>query len=117
MNNKIRKTYGNTDTNPARENVRDLEVWGNGDTFKLICKASSEKEGWMKSTKAMEIPGVGCVVQVTTQQANNVAEALTFVPGIAINEIYDEELGKVTDRELVDVKYKKTSHYGKKKVF
>ena len=43
----------------------------------------------MKSTKAMEIPSVGCVVQVTTHQRNHdgtnaVAEALVFVPGARI---------------------------------
>ena len=43
----------------------------------------------MKSSKAMEVSGVGCVVQVTTQQRNPdgsyaVAEALTFVPGVTI---------------------------------
>ena len=32
----------------------------------------------------MEIEGVGCVVQVTTQQNENVAEALTFVPNVKI---------------------------------
>lgn len=46
----------------------------------------------MKSTKAMEIIGVGCVVQVTTQQRNPgelggtyvMAEAITFVPGVKV---------------------------------
>ena len=38
----------------------------------------------MKSAKAMEIDGVGCVVQVTTQQGSNVAEALVFVPNATI---------------------------------
>ena len=51
-----------------------------------LLKASSEAEGWMKSTKAMEIEGVGCVIQVTTQQGNNVAEALTFVPNVCVKE-------------------------------
>lgn len=64
--------------------VSDIKVVGNGDTFRLLCKASSASQGWMKSAKAMEIPGVGCVVQVTTQQGVNVAEALTFVPGVKI---------------------------------
>ena len=46
------------------------------------------KEGWMKSTKAMET-GDGCVVQVTTQQRNPdgsyaIAEALVFVPDTEI---------------------------------
>jgi hypothetical protein len=83
------KTLGNTDVNKAKTNVPDLRVFGDGDMFKLLCKASSESEGWMKSTKAMEIPGVGCVVQVTTQQRNPdgsyaIAEALTFVPGVRV---------------------------------
>ena len=91
------KTLGNTDVNGARKNVSDLQVFGNGDMFQLLCKASSQQEGWMKSTKAMEIAGVGCVVQVTTQQRNPdgsyaVAEALTFVPDVeVINVDYDEE--------------------------
>ena len=83
------KTLHNSDISGARQNVKDIQIVGNGDTFQLICKASSQAEGWMKSTKAMEIKGVGCVVQVTTQQRNpdgtySVAEALTFVPGVKI---------------------------------
>lgn len=81
------KTLHNSTVSGARKNVSDLQVFGDGDTFKLICKASSEAEGWMKSTKAMQIDGAGCVVQVTTQQGNNIAEALTFVPGVKIVEI------------------------------
>ncbi len=93
------KTLGNTCTNGTRENVRDVVFWGNGDTFKLISKASSKAEGWMKSTKAMEIVGAGCVVQVTTQQGDNVAEALTFVPNVHIEtEAVD---GKVSSRKLI----------------
>jgi hypothetical protein len=77
-------------------------VVGNGDMFRLLCKASSQKEGWMKSTKAMEVPG-GCVVQVTTQQKNldgsyAVAEALTYVPGVKITD--DSNSG----RKLVAIK-------------
>ena len=85
------KTLHNTDVNGAQKNVPDITVFGNGDMFKLLSKASSEREGWMKSTKAMAIPGVGCVVQVTTQQRNpdgsySLAEAVTFVPGVTIVE-------------------------------
>lgn len=64
------KTLHNSDISGARQNVKDIKIVGNGDMFRLLCKASSEEEGWMKSTKAMEIPHVGCVVQVTTQQRN-----------------------------------------------
>jgi len=80
----MEKSLGNTDVNGARKNVKDIVVYGNGDQFKLLCKASSKAEGWMKSTKAMEIEGVGCVVQVTTQQNEHVAEAVCFVPGVKI---------------------------------
>jgi len=83
----MNKTLENSTVSGARKNVADINIFGNGDTFKLICKASSKAEGWMKSTKAMHIDGVGCVVQVTTQQGDNVAEALTFVPGVAIEVI------------------------------
>ena len=81
------KTLHNSTVSGARQNVQDIIVFGDGDTFKLICKASSKEEGWMKSTKAMQIEGVGCVVQVTTQQGDNVSEALTFVPNVRIELI------------------------------
>lgn len=85
------KSLHNTDVNGASKNVADLTTFGNGDTFRLIAKASSEAEGWMKSTKAMQIDGAGCVVQVTTQQRNpdgsySIAEALTYVWGVEIEE-------------------------------
>ena len=102
------KTLGNTDTNGATKNVKDIKFFGNGDLFQLISKASSENEGWMKSTKAMDV-GVGCVVQVTTQQRNpdgsySVAEALTFVPGVEIRLDYEESIdnsGKLIGRTIV----------------
>ena len=96
------KTYKNSDVSGAHDNVRDLCVVGDGDMFKLLCKAYSEKEGWMKSTKAMEIPHVGCVVQVTTQQGTHVAEALTFVPGVCI--VDDIDNGNL--RKLALLKFK-----------
>ena len=92
----MEKTLHNSDVSGARKNVPDIKVVGNGDMFRLLCKASSEKEGWMKSTKAMQVVG-GCVVQVTTQQFNingsySVAEALTYVPGVKIAD--DENNGR-----------------------
>ena len=76
----------------------------------------------------MEIPGVGCVIQVTTQQLNNsgtikqsydsegiyqnpdykgdweikssvIAEAVTFVPGVMIEETKED--GKIMSRIIV----------------
>ena len=100
----MEKTLGNTDSNGTKKNVKDVVFWGDGDMFKLLCKASSEAEGWMKSTKAMETLH-GCVVQVTTQQKNidstySIAEAVTFVPGVKIEEKKDSD-GKVVSRFLL----------------
>lgn len=86
------KTLNNSTVKQAKNQVGDLEVVGNGNMFRLLCKASSAAEGWMKSTKAMEIPGLGCLVQVTTQQGDQVAEALAFVPGVCI--VADENGGR-----------------------
>lgn len=102
-----KKTLHNSDDSPSTENVPDQERYGDCDRFKLLCKASSESEGWMKSTKVMAVyeadsrsPGrvLGCLVQVTTQQRNPdgsyaVAEALTFVPGAPLRsfDFPDEE--------------------------
>lgn len=83
------KTLDNTNVKEVKEKVSDVKVFGNGDLFRLISKASSKKEGWMKSTKAMQIPAVGCVIQVTTQQGDNVSEALCFVPDVRID--YDND--------------------------
>ena len=97
------KTLGNTDANGASKNVKDIKFWGDGDTFKLISKASSESEGWFKSTKAMHA-GIDVVVQVTTQQKNPdgsyaVAEALTTVQNARIVELTED--GKVVKRKIV----------------
>lgn len=98
------KTLNNSSINQAKNQVRDIEVFGDGDLFKLVSKASSKEEGWMKSTKAMEIDGCGVVVQVTTQQRNEdgsyaVAEALTFVPGACITG--DRDKRKIEDVDQV----------------
>jgi len=81
---KILKELHNTNVAEVLVNVPDVKITGNGDMFQLLCKASSKEQGWMKSCKAMEIENIGCVVQVTTQQGEQVAEALTFVPGVRI---------------------------------
>jgi hypothetical protein len=82
---KMDKSLDITNVAVAKEKINDIKVYGNGDLFQLISKASSKEQRWMKSTKAMEINGVGCVIQVTTQQGDNVAEALTFVPNVRIS--------------------------------
>ena len=85
------KTVNVVNSDDVRRKVSDVEIFGNPDTFQLICKASSKNEGWMKSTKAMEIPGRGCIIQVSTQQGDNVAESICFVPDVVI--LVDDESG------------------------
>jgi hypothetical protein len=87
------KTFNNTSFADVEKNVLDVRKVGNGDMFLVLCKASSEAEGWMKSTKAMAVRG-GCVVQTSTQQMNPdgsyaVAEALVFVPNVEIIDDVD----------------------------
>ena len=99
------KTLNNTTTKGASTQVKDLKVWGDGDMFKLLCKASSQEEGWMKSTKAMETHD-SIIIQVTTQQRNpdgsySVAEALTNISGHnqMIQDILSDD-GKVIARRI-----------------
>jgi hypothetical protein len=85
----MEKDLGITEVRGAKANIPDLQVYGDGDTFALLCKASSEAQRWMKSTKVCNVSG-GCIVQATTQQRNPdgsyaVAEALTYVPGVRID--------------------------------
>lgn len=102
IDNRTANKYGEGDHGPhgclvknteeAKANTPDLETVGNCDSFKLLFKAGSRSQGWIKSTKALPIPGRGVVLQVTTQQRNKdgsismVAEALTFVPGAKVVE-------------------------------
>ena len=89
----VQKDLGITEVRGAKANIPDLVVYGDGDTFRLLCKASSKSQGWMKSTKVCNVCG-GCIVQVTTQQRNpdgsySIAEALTYVPGCHIDTSKD----------------------------
>jgi len=97
------KSLDISDQKECRENITDVVIFGE-DLFVLLAKASSKEQGWMKSTKAMQIKG-GCVVQVTTQQRNPdesyvVAEAVTFVPGVKIVSSVDKD-GKIIGRKLL----------------
>lgn len=84
------KTLSVTNVAEAKVKVPDIKVVGDGDTFKVLCKASSESEGWMKSTKYLEIQGNGVVVNISTQQRNpdgsySVAEAAVYCPGVKVS--------------------------------
>lgn len=84
-----------------KKNIMDLKTYGKPDNFALLCKASSQGEGWMKSTKVCNVGG-GCIVQVSTQQRNPdgsyaVAEALTYVPGVHLDK-------ESNPRKLISIK-------------
>lgn len=57
-----------------------------GDPGVWVCigKAWNEEEGWMKSTKVLEVPFAGCFLQVTTQIGDQIAEAVTWAPGLML---------------------------------
>lgn len=99
------KALDNTNIADAKAKTSDLKVWGNGDAWQLICKASSESEGWMKSTKAMRVSDLGCLVQVTTEKRNSngstsLAEAVTFVPRATVEPVLRHD-GVLIGRRLV----------------
>lgn len=76
-------------------NAADVKISGNPDVWVLL-EVSSEEVAWMKScTKFMNTP-TGAVLRVTTQQGTtnihknpNVAEALTFIPGVNFYKTQD----------------------------
>jgi hypothetical protein len=83
------KTLDVVDFTDLKFKVPDVKTFGDHDAFKLLCKASSEEQGWMKSTKVCNVP-YGCIVQVSTLLSNpdgsySVAEALCYVPDTQIN--------------------------------
>jgi hypothetical protein len=91
---------------PDNTEVPEVKVVGDGDMFKLLTKTSNLSEGWVKSTRAMQVPG-GCVMQVTTQQRNPdgsyaVAEALTFVPGVVIVDDVNGCGKLISERQLAE---------------
>ena len=73
--------------NDVRMNIPDVMVAGDPGIWITVCKAWSEHEGWMKSTKVMQVADKGCLMQVSTQQGEHVAEALVWLPGITPHDI------------------------------
>ena len=87
----MKRNLNNVNSEMVKRGAKDLRVYGNPDAWVLVCKASSEQQGWMKSTKAMNIPGC-CLIQVTTEfrdpTTNELlacAEAITCVPQVHYN--------------------------------
>ena len=85
------RTLNNTSNKDLQKNINDFEIFGE-DVWKLIAKVSSKSQNWFKSTKAMEIPNKGCLIQVSTYDNGQIAEALEFIPNVRIieNEINEK---------------------------
>lgn len=92
------KTFTNTSGSDAKAKVRDLVTFGDPDTWRLISKAGSQSEGWMKSTKALAIFGKGVMIQVTTQQGDRINEFGHFLDNVVLIEY--EHQGEVFGRTL-----------------
>lgn len=80
------KVEFNISTEDAEKAHKDLKIYGNPDNLKLLFKASTST--WSNSTKALETHN-GCLIQVTNEQKQAdgswiAAEALTFIPDVAI---------------------------------
>ncbi len=78
-------------TSTATVKASDVKVFGDPDVWELLCKASSEAGGWMRSTKVMHQPDGGKVIQASTVQRNPdgsyaVAEALVYVPPSSVEQ-------------------------------
>ena len=79
---KGKKASSNSSEDTVDEDVSDVVMLGvDINPWRLLCKSYSEKDGWMKSTKALDLHGKSVLVKVTTQQGDNVSEALTTVEG------------------------------------
>lgn len=86
-----------TEDIPAQD--EDLKKHGNPDQLRLMFKVQSES--WVKSTKAMNVPG-GCLVQMSTdrKQKNGSwvsAETSTFLPNA---HVVPDEDGNFTIRAV-----------------
>lgn len=102
--------WGNTSIKQTLQNIPDFEIFGEGDSFKLISKMYSMDQGWMELTKALQIDNSGCLVQVTVYQRNpnqnptadptySASTDLTFVPNVYIEEVRDEN-SRIVNRRL-----------------
>jgi hypothetical protein len=83
------KDLSRTDMTEAEKS--GIQTHGDPGAWKTICKAWNDAEGWMKSTKAMQVGAAGCLIQVTTQQKNAdgtyaVAEAVCFAERVNVVE-------------------------------
>ncbi len=54
--------------------------------FELISHVATKDKSMSKTTEALEIEDVGCLVNVTIQKGDQIAASTTFVPGVIIED-------------------------------
>ena len=89
-------------TNMEQAKFAGVEHEGDPGQWVCIGKAWNKAEGWMKSTKVLEVPGAGCFLQVTTKEKDAVAEAVCWAPGVKLSEdkeVLEADYGDVEDVE------------------
>ena len=89
------------DVTSSKDFTDDIQVHGDPDLWCLICKAWNKKEGWMKSTKAMNA-GNGVLIQVSTETLTGVAEAITYVEGLEVKKAEGSSLHFFAQREFIN---------------
>lgn len=104
---KVVKSLNVTGMNGLKKKVSDVETFGDPGAWQCLGKAWSKKQGWMKSTKVMQLEPDGVLVQVSTQQQNPdgsyaVAEALTYVPCATLQNMGGDKIEIVTDPDEGD---------------
>lgn len=63
----------------------EFDVIGDTNFFKLLNRVTNTKAGWTKRIKALEIPGVGCIVHMITEHnTHTTSETSVFIPGVRI---------------------------------
>lgn len=79
------KDLDNENMDQLKSKCDDVKIYGDPGKWELICKASSQKQGWMKSTKRMAVEG-GHIYQTTSEYVNSYgqviacSDSLVFVP-------------------------------------
>lgn len=83
------RTLTNTTVEEAK--ASGVVLTGAADKWLCVAKAVNEAEGWMRSTKAMQVGSVGCLIQTSYIWTNpdgtkGSEEAVCFAPGVSLVE-------------------------------
>jgi len=102
------RTLTNTNITDVKENVSDVVIFGDPNTWILVSKASSRKQGFMKSTKAMCLYRIGILVQTETMETNpdgtrSVSQSLQLVPEACL--VFDGKTDSYHIQKATDIKF------------